>query len=85
MNGPIKNRSMNNRDLFPSMMTVLGFSVAALFVVFGLYVIFAKQMQSIPREFRNIFGVIVIGYGLFRTVIIYQKSKQRKGSDDENE
>jgi hypothetical protein len=67
------------------MMTVVGFSVAALFVVFGLYVIFAEQLRNIPREFRNIFGVVIIGYGLFRTVILYQKSKRRKESDDENE
>ncbi len=75
---------MNNRDI-PSLMTVVGFLIAALFVVFGLYVIFAKPMQNIPREFRNIFGYIVIGYGIFRTVIIYQKHKQRKDTDDENE
>ena len=74
-----------NRDSLPSMMTVVGFLVAALFVVFGLYVIFAKPMQNIPREFRSIFGYIVIGYGVFRTVIIYQKHKQRKDTDDENE
>jgi len=74
-----------NRDSLPSMMTVVGFLVAALFVVFGLYVIFAKPMQNIPREFRSIFGYIVIGYGVFRTVIIYQKHKQRKDADDENE
>ena len=74
-----------NRDSLPSMMTVVGFLVAALFVVFGLYVIFAKPMQNIPREFRNIFGYIVIGYGVFRSVIIYQKHKERKDTDDENE
>jgi prepilin signal peptidase PulO-like enzyme (type II secretory pathway) len=74
-----------NRDSLPSMMTVVGFLIAALFVVFGLYVIFAKPMQSIPREFRNIFGYIVIGYGVFRSVIIYQKHKEGKDADDENE
>jgi prepilin signal peptidase PulO-like enzyme (type II secretory pathway) len=76
---------MFNKNSFPSLMTLVGFSVAALFVVFGLYVIFAKQLQSIPKEFRNIFGIIVVGYGLFRTVIIYQKHKQGKESDDEME
>ena len=64
-------------------MTLVGFSVAALFLAFGLYVMFAPQMAIIPPEFRNIFGVIVIGYGLFRAVIIYQKSKQGNGSEDE--
>jgi amino acid permease len=74
---------MIKRDLFPGVMTIIGFAVAALFLVFGFYVIFSPQMASVTKEFRMIFGVVVIGYGLFRGVIIYQKSKQRKDYDDE--
>ncbi len=76
---------MIKRDLFPDIMTVVGFSVAALFVAFGLYILLADRISnlSMPKEYRNIFGVVVIGYGLFRAVIIYQKSKQRKEADDE--
>jgi len=76
---------MIKRDLLPSIMTFVGYAVAALFVVFGFYVIMAPQMAGVPKEFRMIFGVVVIGYGLFRAVIIYQKSKQRKEFDDETE
>jgi hypothetical protein len=76
---------MIKKDLLPGVMTVVGFSVAALFVVFGMYVMFAPQMANVPKEFRTIFGVVVIGYGLFRAVIIYQKSRQTKESDDESE
>ncbi len=75
--------SMINKDFFPSIMTLVGFSVAALFIAFGLYVMLAPHMANIPKEFRNIFGVITIGYGVFRSVIIYQKHKQGKGSEDE--
>ncbi len=66
-------------------MTIIGLLIAALFVIFGLYVIFAPQLGKIPPEFRNIFGVVIIGYGAFRAVIIIQKSKQRKESEDESE
>lgn len=76
---------MINRDSLPDMMTIVGYAVAALFLVFGLYMIFAPQLANIPKEFRTIFGVVVIGYGLFRSVIIYQKSKQRKDAEDESE
>lgn len=76
---------MINRDSLPNIMTIIGFIVAALFVAFGLYIIFAPQMNGIPKEFRTIFGVTVIGYGLFRSVIMYQKSKQRNESDDETD
>jgi hypothetical protein len=74
---------MIKKDSLPSIMTMVGFSVAALFIAFGLYVVLAPQMANIPKEFRNIFGVITIGYGVFRSVIIYQKHKQGKGSEDE--
>jgi len=65
-------------------MTIVGYAVAALFVAFGLYILFSPQMVYVPKEFRNIFGIVVIGYGLFRGVIIYQKSRERK-EDNEND
>jgi hypothetical protein len=76
---------MVKKDLFPNVMALVGFSVAALFVAFGVYVLFAPQMMNVPKEFRTIFGVVVIGYGLFRGVIIYQKHKQGRVADDETE
>jgi hypothetical protein len=76
---------MVNKNSIPGLMTLVGFSVAILFVVLGLYVIFAERMKGIPAEFRNIFGVVVIGYGLLRAVIHFQKYQQGKMSDDEEE
>ncbi len=76
---------MIKRDLLPDLMTLIGYAVAILFVVFGFYIIFSPVMAGVQKEFRMIFGVVVIGYGLFRSVIIYQKSKQRKESEDETD
>jgi prepilin signal peptidase PulO-like enzyme (type II secretory pathway) len=76
---------MIRKNSFPDIMTIMGFAVAALFLVFGLYILFSRQMANVPKEFRTIFGIIVISYGLFRSVIIYQKSKQRRNSDEESE
>ena len=76
---------MIKKKLFPDIMTIMGFTVAALFLAFGLYILFSPQMDNVPKEFRTIFGIIVISYGLFRTVIIYQKSKQRRNSDEETD
>jgi prepilin signal peptidase PulO-like enzyme (type II secretory pathway) len=73
------------RNSLPDLMTIIGYAVAVLFVVFGLYILLAPQMVNVPKEFRTIFGVTVIGYGIFRSVIIYQKSKQRKESDDDTD
>jgi len=76
---------MIRKNSFPDIMTIMGFAVAALFLAFGLYILFSRQMANVPKEFRTIFGIIVISYGLFRSVIIYQKSKQRRNSDEESE
>jgi hypothetical protein len=66
-------------------MTIFGFTVAGLILVLGLYIVFSKNMpvfNAWPKEFRTIFGVVVMGYGLFRMVIIYQKMRQRRDFDD---
>jgi len=76
---------MIKKNSLPDIMTILGFAVAVLFLAFGLYILFSNQMAYVPKEFRTIFGVIVISYGLFRSVIIYQRSKQRRNSDEETE
>jgi len=76
---------MNSKNSIPDFMTIVGYAVAALFVVFGIYILFSPQMVNVPSEFRTIFGVTVIGYGLFRSVIIFQKSKQRKDSENESD
>jgi hypothetical protein len=76
---------MIKKNSFPDIMTIMGFAVAALFLAFGLYILFSRQMANVPKEFRTIFGIIVISYGLFRSVIIYQKSRQRRNSDEESE
>jgi multisubunit Na+/H+ antiporter MnhC subunit len=76
---------MINRNSLPDLMTLIGYLVAGLFVAFGFYILLAPQMVNVPKEFRTIFGVTVIGYGIFRVVIIYQKSKQKKETDDESE
>jgi len=77
---------MFNKDSMPDFMSIVGYAVAALFLVFGLYIMLTPYIaNSLSKEFRTIFGVTIIGYGLFRMVIIYQKSKQRKYSDDESD
>jgi hypothetical protein len=79
---------MNDRNFMQGFMTVFGLTVAGLIVMAGSYIVFSRHISALnawPREIRTIFGVFVISYGLFRTVIIYQKSKQRRNPDDEAE
>ena len=63
-------------------MTLVGYAVAALFILVGFYVIFSKKLAIESKEMRNILGIVAIGYGVFRSVIIYQKSKHRNEEDE---
>jgi len=74
---------MINKESIPDIMTIIGIVVAALFVVFGIYILSSHQMDNVPKEFRTIFGVVVIWYGILRSVIMYQKSKQRRNPDED--
>jgi hypothetical protein len=84
--GNFNSSKMFNKDSMPDFMSIVGYAVAFLFVIFGLYIMLTPQIaNSLSPEFRTIFGVVIIGYGIFRMVIIYQKGKHRKYSDDESD
>jgi divalent metal cation (Fe/Co/Zn/Cd) transporter len=77
-----------NRDFMQRFMTVFGLTVAGLIVIVGFYIVFSQHISALnawPKEIRTIFGVFIISYGCFRSVIIYQKSKQRRNPNDETE
>ncbi len=76
---------MMKKNSFPEIMTLIGYTAALLFLAFGLYILLSHRMDNVPKEFRTIFGVVVISYGFFRGVIIFQRSKQRRDTEDEPE
>ena len=66
-------------------MSIFGYTMAVLFVGLGLYLIFSPGLDSTlaeMKEMRMIFGVVLISYGVFRSVIIYQK-RNMSGDEDE--
>ena len=79
---------MVKKDFLQVFMTFFGLTVAGLIVVVGFYIVFSQRIvlfQSWPKEIRTIFGVFIISYGLFRSVVIYQKNKNRRDSENESE
>ena len=71
-------------------MNIFGYSVAILIIILGLYLVFSKRFDSLPREsflgvkeMRTILGIVIAGYGLFRAVIIYQKRSESGAEDEE--
>ena len=76
---------MINRDSFPDIMTIVGYVISTLFVAFGIYILVSQKMDYVPKEFRTILGAMVITYGCFRSVIVFQKSRQRRYADEDDE
>ena len=79
---------MIKKDFLQVFMTLFGLTIAGLIVIVGFYIVFSQRIvvfQSWPKEIRTIFGVFIISYGLFRSVVIYQKNKNRRDSEDESE
>jgi hypothetical protein len=79
---------MIKKDFLQVFMTIFGITVAGLIVIVGFYIVLSRRIpvfDSWPKEIRTIFGVFIISYGFFRSVVIYQKSKQRRDTNDETE
>ena len=79
---------MIKKDFLQVFMTIFGMTVAGLIVIVGFYIVLSRRIpvfDSWPKEIRTIFGVFIISYGFFRSVVIYQKSKQRRDTNDETE
>jgi hypothetical protein len=63
-----KRRSLRNP------LIIMGFGMAIFFVCFGAYLLLDKTyLAHIPIEFRNIFAVMVLLYGVFRGWRVYSE------------
>ncbi|MBX2892811.1 MAG: hypothetical protein KF734_17915 [Saprospiraceae bacterium] len=53
---------------------IMGAAMSFFFVCFGAYILIDKNfMADIPNEFRNIFAVVVLIYGVFRGWRVYSE------------
>jgi len=63
-----KRRSLRNP------LIIMGAAMALFFVFFGAYLLIDKAfLPEIPIEFRNIFAVMVLLYGIFRGWRVYSE------------
>jgi len=55
-------------------LVIMGAAMAIFFVCFGAYLLIDKSfLRHIPVEFRNIFAVMVLIYGVFRGWRVYSE------------
>jgi uncharacterized membrane protein len=58
--------------------TIFGIIVVVLFLILGGLVIFSRMFDYIPKSYRVIFGTLIILYGAFRLVLLYNKSRNEE-------
>lgn len=63
---------IRNRRNFRSPMLFLGIALTLFYLVLGVWLLADKSfLEGIPVEFRNIFAITVIIYGVFRGWRVY--------------
>lgn len=59
-------------------MKIVGIISVILIVIAGIYLLLSPTFNNWPKNIRTIFAIIIIVYGFFRLVIIFQKFKKRR-------
>jgi hypothetical protein len=76
---------MRKRNIAKDAMIVFGYTMAVLFVILGFYLIFATSLDNtyLPKELRMILGFVFVTYGFLRSVVNFQKQRQKDVDEDE--
>lgn len=62
-----------------TVMKYLGILMAVVYLALGLMVLEGtNRLFNLPRTYALIFGIMLVGYGLFRSYRIYQKYFRRE-------
>lgn len=48
---------------------ILGYAVAAVCVIFSYFIFTGAVLETVPKTYRILFGVVVVLYGMYRAVL----------------
>ena len=72
---------MVKKDYLAQGKLTLGIMKVLLIIILGVYILFSPTATHMPRHFSTIFAMIIIAYGIYRSVSIIQKYRNK----DENQ
>jgi len=52
-------------------MKYLGYSVAVVCIIYGILLFTGELLENAPSLYRNLFGVVMILYGIYKAVLSY--------------
>jgi hypothetical protein len=68
--------NMSDLNLYSRVMAFVRIAIILMFFVFGAYVLFSPDLNYIPQNFRVIFAIFILLYGIYRLVSSLQKFKK---------
>ena len=59
-------------------MSIFGIILVFLLIATGFYILLTPSFEYVPRYFRTVFVVLIFGYGLYRSVNIFNHYKNKE-------
>ena len=56
----------------------LGIMKVLLIIILGVYILLSPTATHMPRHFSTIFALVIIAYGIYRSISIVQKYKHKE-------
>jgi len=62
----------------------LGILKVLLIIILGFYILLSPTASHMPRHFSTIFALVIIAYGIYRSVSIIQKYRNKEDNQKED-
>jgi hypothetical protein len=69
---------MIKKDISGQVMSIFGLMMVIMLIIAGIFILISPSLGNWPKNFRTIFAIVIIAYGLFRLVNIIMKFKNRE-------
>jgi ABC-type nickel/cobalt efflux system permease component RcnA len=69
---------MSDLNLYTRLMQYVRIAIILMFFVLGVFVLFSPNFNYIPWNFRVIFSIFILLYGIYRLISSFQKFKKDK-------
>lgn len=67
---------MSDLNLYTRLMHYVRIAIILMFFVLGVFVLFSPNFNYIPWNFRVIFSIFILLYGIYRLISSFQKFKK---------
>lgn len=69
---------MTKKEYLAPLMLILGILKVILIIILGIFILLSSSFDYLPKYFRTIFAIVIIAYGLFRSVSVFNKFKKKE-------